>query len=83
MEIKVAGETFSLDDNSQVNVNGYDLKITEPGFDESTSKIEKGRFTSKPITLPSWIQVNKTALDPCSGLYKDANGKRMFSAYYD
>jgi len=83
MKITVAGVTFTLDDKSKVEVKGYDLMITEPGFDQSTSEIEKGRFVSKPITLPDWISVNKTSLDPCSGLYKDANGKRRFEAYYD
>jgi hypothetical protein len=83
MTITVAEETFSLDDNSKVNVSGYDLEITEPGFDKSTSEMEKGRFVSKPIILPPWIKVNRTSLDPCSGLYKDANGKRRFTAYFD
>lgn len=83
MEIKVAGNVFSLDDKSSVDVNGYDLTITEPGFDKSTSKIESGRFVSKPISLPHWIRPNKTSLDPCSGLYSDANGKKEFRAYYD
>ncbi len=83
MEIQVAGNIFSLDDNSSVEVNGYDLIITEPGFDKSTSKIEAGRFVSKPIILPHWIRPNQTSLDPCSGLYVDANGKKEFRAYYD
>lgn len=83
MQIQVAGNIFSLDDNSSVNVNGYDLTITEPGFDNSTSKITAGRFISNPISLPGWIRPNKTSLDPCSGLYVDANGKKEFRAYYD
>jgi hypothetical protein len=83
MEITVDGLTFALDDNSNVEVNGYDLKIIEPGFDNSTSKLEKGRFVNKAIILPCWIRVNKTYLNPCSGLYIDVNGKRKFEAYYD
>jgi hypothetical protein len=83
MEIKIAGNTFTFSDKSEVKVEGYDLYIVEPGFDKSTEKIEDG-FTSMPISLPSFIRVNKCAgMDPCSKIYKDATGKRRLSAYYD
>ena len=82
--ITVSGNTFELMDGSRVNVDGYDLTITEPGFDKSTSKIEAGRFVSKSISFSVSIREPKCyGMEPCSGLYKDANGKKEFRAYYD
>ena len=83
--IIVDGNTFQLKDESHVNVNGYDLEITEPGFDKKTSKNKLGRFIDKPISMPMWIlmKVNMTSLNPCSGLKEDANGNLQFSAYFD
>lgn len=86
MKIIANGQEFVFDDKSEVRVEsgGLDLKIIEPGFDDST-KVSLGRFVSKPVVLPYSIEsrIRRTYLEPCSGVHKDANGKLMFDAYFD
>lgn len=87
MEIRINGQSFEFNDDSLVKVGagGYDLEVIEPGFDESTKKQEAGRFTSKPIILPSRVEsrIRRTYLEPCSSVFKDATGKRKLEAYFD
>lgn len=87
MEIYVDGQHFTFDDNSEVRIEsgGLDLKIIEPGFDQKSRSLHAGRFVSKSIRLPASIEcrIRRTGLQPCSGVYKDAQGKRMFDAYFD
>jgi len=82
--ITISGKEFSFEDNSNVEAEGYDLKITEVGFDEKTSEFEDG-FTSEPMILPNEIEylVKRTSLEPCSRIHKDASGKRKLTAYFD
>lgn len=85
MKITIAGQTFDFSDASDVRVDGYDLHITEPGFNE-TSKSIKEQFTSKTIALPGFIehQVSRCAgLDPCSKVYEDAKGNKKLYTYFD
>ena len=84
MDIKVRSRSFEFDEKSSVEVRGYDLTITEPGFDEKSSE-EMECFVDVPVTLPPRIEqrINETDLNPVSRLYVDANGQQRFKAYYD
>lgn len=84
MQISIDGESFTFSDDSTVKVDGYDLKVEEPGFDKSTEE-KIGHFTSKPIILPPSIsgRIKRTGLLPCSKVFRDAKGKQRLYTYFD
>ncbi len=84
MNININKKDFEFSDKAEVLVEGYDLYITDPQFDESTSILEH-QFTSKSITLPSHIEmrVRRTSLDPCSKIYKDSQNRLKLYTYFD
>jgi len=85
MHIIIDNQTFDFSDKSHISVKGYDLDITEPGFDESSKKFIGGG-TSKPIVLPRYIEniISRChGLEPCSRVYEDNQGKKWLTAYFD
>lgn len=84
MTIEINGQSFNFDEYSDVEINGYDLTITEEDFDEKSSKCI-GSFIDKTLTLPPDIEcrVNRTYLKPCSKVYQDNKGRKKLTAYFD
>jgi hypothetical protein len=85
MIIDIDGQLFDFADASDVSARGYDLDITEPGFDKSSEKYVGGG-TSKPISLPIYIEMRVSrcrGLEPCCRVYQDSQGRKRLSAYFD
>jgi len=83
MKITVNGDVFSLQDGSLINLKNRNLIITEPGFDERTSILEKSGFPGRPVGLPLWLDevVSGTIFLSNSNLYADKKGRKKFKAY--
>ena len=84
-KIVINKQEFLFNEDSTIRVEGYDLYITEPNFDEITKSLEC-QFINKDISLPSEIEkiVQRCqGLKPCSKIYKDAGDKRYLHTYFD
>lgn len=82
--VKIGDVEFMFPSRSEIEAERYDLVIKEPGFDEKSEKIEKS-FTSTKIILPVEIEaeIERTRLLPCSKIWKDNEGRKKLSTYFD
>ena len=91
LEIVINGENgeekFLFDNKSDIKIEsrGYDLYITEPGFDKNTEKWILG-FVSRQIYLPEFIERNVrrcSGLNPCSRIYEDSQKRKKLYTHFD
>jgi hypothetical protein len=85
MTITINGTDFDFANESLVSISGYDLDITEPGFDKTT-QVYKGGGASASMTLPAFIERRVTrcsGMSPCVKVYQDNQGKQHLTAYFD